>query len=95
MKKQIVAAVLSLAVLGGVTAYVATPTTPERYELHVVQYGETLEGIIRDTNNNSDVNYNIRDAVTEAVTQSKKMEGGATSRQLQVGDKVAVPIYRR
>jgi hypothetical protein len=22
------------------------------------------------------------------------MEGGATSRQLQVGDKIAVPIYR-
>lgn len=95
MKKNLVKVLLTVALLGGVTAYVATPTTPERYELHVVQYGETLEGIIRDTNNNSDVNYNIRDAVTEAVAQSKKMEGGATSRQLQVGDKVAVPIYRR
>lgn len=94
MKKQIVTVVLGLVMLAGVTAYVATPQVPERYELHVVQYGETLEGIIRDTNNNSDVNYDIRDAVTEAVAQSKKIEGGATSRQLQVGDKVAVPIYR-
>lgn len=95
MKKQIVAAVLSLAVLGGVTAYVATPITPHHYELHVVTYGETIESIVKNANQNSDVNYNIRDAVTEAVAQSKKMEGGATSRQLQVGDKVAVPIYRR
>lgn len=95
MKKQIVAAVLSLAVLGGVTAYVATPTTPERYELHTVQYGETFEGIIKDANKDSDVNYDIREAVTKAVTESSKIEGGATSRQLQVGDKVAVPIYRR
>lgn len=95
MKKNLLTVVLAVAVLGGATIYVAMPTTPHHYELHVVTYGETLEGIIRDTNNNSDVNYNIRDAVTEAVTQSKKMEGGATSRQLQVGDKVAVPIYRR
>ena len=94
MKKQLVTLALGLALLGGTTAWIATPTQPERYELHVVQYGETLEGIIRDTNNNSDVNYDIRDAVTEAVAQSKKIEGGATSRQLQVGDKVAVPIYR-
>ena len=94
MKKQLVTLALGLALLGGTTAWIATPTQPERYELHVVQYGETLEDIIRDTNNNSDVNYDIRDAVTEAVAQSKKIEGGATSRQLQVGDKIAVPIYR-
>lgn len=95
MKKNLITILLAAAVLGGATAYVATPQTPERYIIHTVQYGETLEGIIRDTNNNSDVNYDIRDAVTEAVAQSKKIEGGATSRQLQIGDKVAVPIYRR
>ena len=95
MKKQIVAVVLSLAVLGGVTAYVATPQAPDHYELHIVTYGETLESIIQDSNKNFDVNYSIRDAVTTSVMESAKMEGGATSRQLQVGDKVAVPIYRR
>ena len=49
MKKQLVTLALGLALLGGTTAWIATPTQPERYELHVVQYGETLEGIIRDT----------------------------------------------
>lgn len=95
MKKQIVTVVLGLVMLTGATAYVATPQVPERYELHTVTYGETLESIIQDSNKNSNVDYDIRDAVTEAVAQSKKIEGGATSRQLQVGDKVAVPIYRR
>lgn len=95
MKKNLITILLAAAVLGGATAYVATPQAPDHYELHIVTYGETLESIIQDSNKNFDVNYNIRDAVTEAVTQSKKMEGGATSRQLQVGDKVAVPIYRR
>ena len=56
--------------------------------------GETFEGIIKDANKDSDVNYDIREAVTKAVTESSKIEGGATSRQLNIGDKVAVPIYR-
>lgn len=95
MKKQLVAAVLSLALVTGVTVYVATPQTPERYELHVVQYGETLESIVLESNKDSNVNYDIRDAVSIAVSESKKLENGATSRQLNIGDKVAVPIYRR
>ena len=95
MKKQLVTLALGLALLGGTTAWIAIPTQPERYELHIVQYEETLESIVQDSNKNSDVNYDIRDAVAEAITKSKKLDGGATSRQLQVGDRVAVPIYRR
>lgn len=94
MKKQIVTAIVTATVVLGATIYVATPTTPERYELHTVTYGETMTSIIEDANKDSDINYDIRDAIAEAVAESKKMEGGATSRQLQVGDKVAVPIYR-
>lgn len=94
MKKQLAAVVLGLALVTSVTAYVATPEQPERYVIHTVQYGETMEGIIKDANQNSDVNYDIRNAVSIAVSESDKIEGGATSRQLKVGDKVAVPIYR-
>lgn len=94
MKKQLVTLALGLALLGGTTAWIATPVQPERYELHTVKYGETFEGIIKDANKDSDVNYDIREAVTKAVTESSKIEGGATSRQLNIGDKVAVPIYR-
>ena len=53
-----------------------------------------MTSIIEDANRNSNSNYDIRDAVATAVAESAKMEGGAKSRQLQVGDKVAVPIYR-
>ena len=95
MKKQIVTVLLAAAVLGGATAWIATPQSPERYELHTVTYGETLESIIQDSNKNYNVDYDIRDAVSAAVSESNKIDGGATSRQLQVGDKVAVPIYRR
>lgn len=95
MKKNLLTVVLAVAVLGGSTIYVATPAQPERYELHTVTYGETLESIVQDSNKNSDVNYDIREAVSIAVSKSKELDNGATSRQLQVGDKVAVPIYRR
>lgn len=94
MKKQLIKVLLTVVLAGGATIYVATPAQPERYELHTVTYGETLESIVQDSNKNSDVNYDIRDAVAEAITKSKKLDGGATSRQLQVGDRVAVPIYR-
>nr|DAW83523.1 MAG TPA: hypothetical protein [Caudoviricetes sp.] len=94
MKKNLATILLAVTVLTGATIYVATPVQPERYELHTVQYGETFEGIIKDANKDSDVNYDIREAVTKAVTESSKIEGGATSRQLNIGDKVAVPIYR-
>lgn len=92
MKKTVVAMMATATV--AMTVWFAQPVQPHHYELHVVSYGETMEGIVKDANHNSDVDYDIRDAVAEAVAQSKKMEGGATSRQLQIGDKVAVPIYR-
>lgn len=94
MKKQFATILLATAVLGGATVYVATPTQPERYIIHTVTYGETMESIVKDSNKNATADYDIRDAVATAVAESKKMEGGAKSRQLQVGDKVAVPIYR-
>lgn len=93
MKKQFATILVTVAVLGGATAYVATPVQPERYIIHTVTYGETLESIIQDSNK-TDVNYDIREATTTAVAKSKEMDGGATSRQLKVGDRVAVPIYR-
>lgn len=94
MKKQIVTVLLTVAVLGGATVYVATPVQPHHYELHTVQYGETMESIIKDSNESSNANYDIRDAVSTAVVESKKLDNGATSRQLNIGDKIAVPIYR-
>lgn len=93
MKKGIVA-ILAATTIFGATMYVATPTQPERYVVHTVSYGETMESIIKDSNVNSTVDYSIRDAVSTAVAESSKMEGGATSRQIKPGDKIAVPIYR-
>lgn len=95
MKKQLVTLALGLALLGGTTAWIATPTQPERYELHIVQYGETLESIVQDSNKNTSINYDIRDAIAIAVAESNKIDGGATSRSIKPGEKVAVPIYRR
>ena len=95
MKKQLAAVVLALALVTGVTVYVATPTQPDRYIIHTVSYGESIESIINDANANSNVKYDVREATTIAVAKSKEIEGGATSRQLQVGDKIAVPIYHR
>lgn len=94
MKKGIVT-VLAATTIFGATMYVATPVQPERYQLHVVSYGETMESIIKDSNVNATVDYSIRDAVSTAVAESSKMEGGATSRQIKPGEKIAVPIYRR
>lgn len=93
MKKVLV--LTTAIVTFGATAWFVTPQSPDHYELHRVSYGETMESIVKDANQNSNIDYDIRDAVSIAVSESSKMEGGATSRQLQVGDKVAVPIYRR
>lgn len=92
MKKSIVAAIATTIVAA--TVWFTTPVAPDHYELHHATYGETMTSIIEDANRNSNSNYDIRDAVATAVAESAKMEGGAKSRQLQVGDKVAVPIYR-
>lgn len=94
MKKTIVFALVITAVLTVAMIWVLTPTAPDHYEIHHVKYGETLESIIQDSNKNTDVYYDIREAVTQAVIKSREIEGGATSRQLKVGDRVAVPIYR-
>lgn len=95
MKKQFATVLLATAILGGATVYVATPVQPDRYVIHTVSYGESIESIINDANANSDVKYDIREATTIAVAKSKEMEGGATSRQIKPGDRIAVPIYRR
>ena len=95
MKKQIVTILTALSLGIGATIYVATPVAPHHYELHIVTYGETMESIVKDANHGSSIDYDIREAVTTAVSKSKELGNGATSRQLQVGDKVAVPIYRR
>lgn len=92
MKKVLATVATAIVVTGSV--WFMQPTQPERYELHIVKYGETVESIIKDSNQNTDVNYDIRDAVSIAVSESSKMEGGATSRQIKPGEKVAVPIYR-
>lgn len=92
MKKTVVAMMATATV--AMTMWFATPVQPHHYELHRVSYGETLTSIIEDANKDSSIKYDVRDAVATAVAESAKMEGGATSRQLKVGDKVAVPIYR-
>lgn len=92
MKKGILVAMTVVTVVAG--AWFTTPQSPDHYEMHHVKYGETVEGIIIDANQNSDVKYDVRDAVSIAISESKKMEGGATSRQIKPGDRIAVPIYR-
>lgn len=92
MKKTLTVAMVTVATAA--TVWFAQPVQPHHYELHHVTYGETMTSIIEDANRNSDVNYDIREAVATAVTESAKMEGGATSRQIKPGEKIAVPIYR-
>lgn len=92
MKK--VLATVATIVAFGTTAWFMQPEQPVKYQLHVVSYGETMESIVKDSNHNATSDYDVRDAIATAVAESAKMEGGATSRQLKVGDKVAVPIYR-
>jgi hypothetical protein len=92
MKKTVVAMMATATV--AMTMWFATPVQPHHYELHHVTYGETMISIIEDANRNSDVNYDIREAVATSVAESAKMEGGATSRQIKPGDKIAVPIYK-
>lgn len=92
MKKTLVVAMTVATVAIG--TWFMQPVQPHHYELHHVTYGETMTSIIEDANLNSDVNYDIREAVATSVSESAKMEGGATSRQIKPGDKIAVPIYK-
>ena len=90
MKKTLTVAMVTVAMV-----WFAQPVQPHHYELHHVTYGETMISIIEDANRNSDVNYDIREAVTTSVAESSKMEGGANSYLLHPGEKVAVPIYKK
>ena len=92
MKKGIVTVTAIVATVA--TMWFAQPVAPDHYELHHVTYGETMTSIIDDANKNTEVKSDLREARSEAVADSAKMDGGATSRSIKVGDKVAVPIYR-
>ena len=94
MKKQFTAVVVIMAVLVSGMFWWLTPVQPTSYKLHIVRGGETIEGIIKDANANSNIDYDLREAAATAVAESKKMEGGATSYTIHPGQKVAVPIYR-
>lgn len=92
MKKTVTVAMVTVATAA--MLWFAQPVQPHHYKLHRVTYGETLESIVKDSNRNTSIDYDIRNAVATAVTESAKMEGGATSRSIKPGEKVAVPIYR-
>lgn len=94
MKKVMVSILAATTMAVAMFAWWLTPVAPHHYELHVVRGGETVEGIIKDANRNSDVDYDVREAAATAVAESKKMEGGAQGYLIRPGDKVAVPIYR-
>lgn len=94
--KKLIVATMTAVVMATATFGVASvmEQTPHHYELHIVKSGDTLDDIILKANEGSNVSFDVRDAEAIAVRESKKMEGGAVSRQLQIGEKVAVPIYR-
>lgn len=94
--KKLIVATMTAVVMATATFGVATfaEQTPHHYELHIVKSGDTLDNIILDANKGGNVTFDVRDAEAIAVRESAKMEGGAVSRQLQIGEKVAVPIYR-
>lgn len=94
MKKVLMLAMAVATVVVGLMFWWLTPVAPHHFQLHTVRGGETVEGIIKDANRNSDANYDIREAAATAVAESKKMEGGAQGYLIKPGDKIAVPIYR-
>lgn len=93
MKRLVVVAMVIVTVVG-MFCWWLTPVAPHHYELHVVRGGETVTSIIKDANQNTDINYDIREAAATAVAESKKMEGGVQGYTIYPGQKVAVPIYR-
>ena len=92
--RKVIVTVMAVVVVVGLFAWWLTPVQPASYQLHIVRGGETLNGIIKDANKNSDVDYDIREAAATAVAESKKMEGGAQGYTIFPGEKVAVPIYK-
>ena len=93
MKKMMAVATVVVIMVVGFFWWL-TPVAPHHFQMHVVRGGETLISIIKDANQNSDVDYDIREAAATAVAESKKMEGGAQGYLIRPGDKIAVPIYR-
>lgn len=95
MKKLLVAILTAMAVTCATFGIASVmEQTPHHYQMYVVKSGDTLDNIILDANKGGNVTFDVRDAEAIAVRESAKMEGGAVSRQLQIGDKIAVPIYR-
>lgn len=94
--KKLIVATMTAVVMATATFGVASvmEQTPHHYQMYIVKSGDTLDDIILKANEGSNVSFDVRDAEAIAVRESKKMEGGAVSRQLQIGEKVAVPIYR-
>lgn len=92
--KKLAVLTMAVAMFVGLFVWCLTPVHPDHYVLHVVRGGETIEGIIKDANANSNIDYDLREAAATAIAESKKMEGGATSYTIHPGQKVAVPIYR-
>ena len=95
MKKLLVAILTAMAVTCATFGIASVmEQTAHHYQMYVVKSGDTLDNIILDANKGGNVTFDVRDAEAIAVRESAKMEGGAVSRQLQIGDKIAVPIYR-
>lgn len=92
--KKLAVLTMAVAMFVGLFVWWLTPVQPDHYVLHVVRGGETVEGIIKDANANSNIDYDLREAAATAVAESKKMEGGANSYTIHPGQKVAVPIYK-
>lgn len=94
--KKLIVATMTAVVMATATFGVASvmEQTPHHYRLYIVKSGDTLDSIILNANKGGNVTFDVRDAESYSLSESKKIEGGATSRQLQIGDKVAVPIYR-
>ena len=93
MKKVMAVATVVVIMIVGFLWWL-TPVQPNHFQLHVVRGGETIEGIIKDANKDTNVNYDVREAAATAVAESKKMEGGANSYTIYPGQKIAVPIYK-
>jgi hypothetical protein len=95
MKKQFTAAILAATVVLGATfAPELVWQQPHHYQLYIVKSGDTLDDIILKANQGSNVSFDVRDAESYSLSESKKMEGGANSYLIHPGDKVAVPIYK-
>ena len=92
--RKVMVLVMTVIVFIGLFCWWLTPVQPTSYQMHVVRGGETIEGIIKDANKNSDINYDIREAAATAVAESRKMEGGVTGYTIHPGQKIAVPIYK-